>query len=110
MLLQGLAGYAHMMPGIRELDSARQRRDLSLVLRRRLTTWVAVGATGLTAVLMLIAATTAPGKPETTAPAATQPGANPTSAPIVAEPGLNPPEELPQTGSGGQPIVISGGS
>jgi hypothetical protein len=99
-----------MMPGNRELDSARQRRDLSLVLRRRLTTWVAVGATALTGVLMLIAATTAPGKSETPAPAATQPDANPTSAPIVAEPGLNPPAQLPQAGSGGPPIVISGGS
>jgi hypothetical protein len=98
------------MPGYSELDSARQRRDLSLVLRRRLTVSVAVGATALTAVFMLVAAATAPGKADAPASAKSRPEAQPTTAPATTQPGFNPPAQLPQSGFGQPPSVISGGS
>jgi hypothetical protein len=107
--------------GPSELDSARLRRDLSLALRRRLTTWAAIGATALTAVFSLIAATTVPGKaktptapaatadPATTAPAVTTQNPFPTAPPVIT-PSLTPPTQAPQPGNDGPPVVITGGS
>jgi hypothetical protein len=99
-----------------ELNSARQRRDLSLALRRRLTIAAGLAATGLTVVFSLIAATTAPGR--TTPPAPTQPdrtsGTQPqtpvNNQPSFAQPGFNVPSQAPQSGFGGSPVAISGGS
>ncbi len=99
------------MAGPVELDSARRRRDLSLVLRRRLTLYAGVGAVGLTAAFTLLAATTIPGKstPTTEVPAATQdPSVNLPSA--GGQPAFNVPTELPQSGFPGRPAAISGGS
>jgi hypothetical protein len=108
------------MAGPGELNSARLRRDLSLALRRRLTIAAGVGATGLTVVFSLIAATSAPGR---TAPAgATQP--DPTSnaqqlpsdnqpsfnQPGLQQPSFQQPSQAPQSGFGGRPVTISGGS
>jgi len=104
-----------------DLDSARRRRDLSLVLRRRLTVSAAVAATALTGVFMLVAAATAPGK---AAPTSAQGGAqnpSPNQGAAIAQPGFNPPAQLPQSGFnppaqlpqsgfGGSSPVISGGS
>ncbi|HVC41019.1 MAG TPA: hypothetical protein VND54_03480 [Candidatus Saccharimonadales bacterium] len=101
------------MAGPGELDSARLRRDLSLALRRRLTVYTAFGAAGLTVVFSIVAATTAPGK---TGPAATPP---PQSDPFSGRQSLEPddnqpslvvPEQPPQSGFGGSPVAISGGS
>jgi len=106
------------MAGPGELNSARHRRDLSLALRRRLTIGAGLAATGLTVVFSLIAATTAPGRTTPTSTAPTQP--DPTSQPQPQEPdgnqpsfeqpAFNPPSQLPQTGFGGSPHAISGGS
>jgi hypothetical protein len=97
-----------------ELDVARLRRDTSLVLRRRLTLYAAVGAAGLTAMLTLVAAATAPGH---AAPAPSPlPTSNPSQqnrgaalAPSDTQPGLITPAQLPQQGFGG-PAAVSGGS
>lgn len=107
---QGSSGYAGRMPGYTELDSARQRRDLSLALRRRLTVSVAVGATALTAVFMLVAAATAPGKATATPASGESQDPAPTTTPAVTQPAFNPPAQPPQSGFGGPPSVISGGS
>jgi hypothetical protein len=106
------------MAGPGELNSARQRRDLSLALRRRLTIGAGLGATGLTVVLSLIAATTAPGRTTPSSTAQTQP--DPASGaqsqepadnqPSFEQPAFNPPSQLPQNGFGGSPVAISGGS
>ncbi|HEY6782543.1 MAG TPA: hypothetical protein VI296_04845 [Candidatus Dormibacteraeota bacterium] len=101
------------MAGPGELDSARLRRDLSLALRRRITLYAAIGAAGLTAVFSIVAATTAPGK---TAPTATPPSKPDPSAtavpqqPIDNQPSLVVPVQPPQSGFGGPPVAISGGS
>ena len=100
-----------MAPG--ELDSARRRRDLSLALRRRLTLYAGIGAAGLTVALTLVAATTAPGK---ATPAATPPSPSDPSAAQQPQgtggepPSLVTPTQNPQSGFGGSPVTISGGS
>jgi hypothetical protein len=96
------------VPGSTRRDSARIRRDLSLALRRRLTVYAAIGATALTAICTLVAAATIPGKTQTATEPVTQP--DPASAPVVTQPALNPPGQLPQSGFGEPPAVISGGS
>jgi hypothetical protein len=105
------------MAGPGELNSARQRRDLSLALRRRLTIAAGLGATGLTVVFSLIAATTAPGRtsPTTTTPTQPDPTSQPQqqtpgNQPSFEQPGFNPPSQLPQSGFGGSSHAISGGS
>src|SRR5579863_9593148 len=100
-----------MAPG--ELDSARLRRDLSLVLRRRLTLYAGIGAVGLTVAFTLIAATTAPGKATPTAPAPSQSDPSAGLQPQGTtgnQPSLVVPAQNPQTGFGGSPVAISGGS
>jgi hypothetical protein len=109
--------------GPSELDSARLRRDLSLALRRRLTVYAGVGATALTVVFSLVAATTAPGKAKpvatpsaqpdpaaTSAPAITTLDPLPTTAPIVTPPRLTPPTHAPRPSHHTPPAVVSGGS
>ena len=101
------------MAGPGELDSARRRRDLSLAFRRRLTVSAAVGATGLTVIFSLIAATTAPGRATPSATSPTQPNrtSDPASqAPAGNQPAFSVPEQPPQSGFGGSPVAISGGS
>jgi hypothetical protein len=106
------------MAGPGELDHARQRRDLSLALRRRLTIVAGVGAAGLTVIFSLVAAATAPGRTAaaTNPPAQSDPATNPQSqAPIddqpsFAQPGFQAPAEAPQSGFGGSSHAISGGS
>jgi hypothetical protein len=106
------------MAGSGELNAARLRRDLSLVLRRRLTVAAGIGATGLTVVFSLIAATTAPGHATPTTKAPTQPDATPgaqAQAPFAQQPGFTQPgfelpSQPPQSGFGGSPNAISGGS
>jgi hypothetical protein len=101
-----------------ELNSARLRRDLSLALRRRLTIAAGVGATGLTVFFSLIAATTAPGRTTPTEPSTQPDQAQPNSQsqapannqPSFTQPGFNVPSQAPQSGSGGSPVAISGGS
>ena len=100
-----------------ELNSARLRRDLSLALRRRLTIAAGLGATGLTVVFSLIAATTAPGRTTPTAPTKpdqAQPGPQsqaPTDdQPSFTHPGFKVPSQAPQSGFGNSPVAISGGS
>ena len=103
-----------------ELNSARLRRDLSLALRRRLTVYAGVGATALTVVFSLVAATTLPGKAKpavapsaapdpvaTTAPAVTTSAPLATSAPTVP---LAPPTHAPRPSHHTPPAVVSGGS
>ena len=97
-----------------KLDLARLRRDTSLVLRRRLTFYAAIGAAGLTATLTLVAAATAPGHATPTqSPQATsnpsQQAPNAALAPSDTQPGLIMPAQLPQQGFGG-PAAVSGGS
>jgi hypothetical protein len=90
-----------------QMDSARLRRDLGLARARRITILVALGATGFTTVLALVAATTAPGR---SAAAASK--ANPSSGggSGAVQPGLNGPGQLPSAGYGGSPVVVTGGS
>lgn len=90
-----------------QMDSARLRRDLGLARARRITFLAAVGATGFTTVLALVAATTAPGRSPS---AASQ--ANPSSGGNAGavQPGLNVPGQLPSVGDGGSPVVVTGGS
>jgi len=122
-VLQGRWGYSDLVTGPSELDSARLRRDLSLALRRRLTVYAGVGATALTVVFSLVAATTAPGKAKpvatpsaqpdpaaTSAPAITTLDPLPTTAPIVTPPRLNPPTHAPRPSHHTPPAVVSGGS
>ena len=99
-----------MAPG--ELDSARLRRDLSLLLRRRLTLYAGIGAAGFTVLLSVLAATTAPGHatPPANTPAAADPTANPQQQPFQQQPSFVPPAQAPQNGSSGGPVAISGGS
>jgi hypothetical protein len=107
-----------MAPG--ELDSARLRRDLSLLLRRRITLYAGVAAAGCTVVLSVVAATTAPGhatpSTQTTPPAVVDPttGQSPqqpvTQQPVTQQPSFFVPAQAPQAGSGGGPVAISGGS
>jgi hypothetical protein len=105
------------MAGPGELNSARHRRDLSLALRRRLTIAAGFGATGLTVVFSLIAATTAPGRTTpTTQPTQPDPASGSQSQtpvnnqPNFTQPGFNAPSQAPQNGFGGSPVAISGGS
>lgn len=111
------------MPGRSELNSARLRRDLSLALRRRLTVYAAVGATALTVVFSLIAATTAPGKAKpatdpivqpdpvvTSAPTYTAPVTLPTAAPITTQPPLARPTHAPRPVHHAPAPIVSGGS
>jgi hypothetical protein len=101
-----------------ELNSARLRRDLSLALRRRLTIAAGVAATGLTVVFSLVAATTAPGRTTPTdqpaqpdqAQTGTQSQAPTNDQPSLTQPGFNLPSQPPQSGFGGSPVAISGGS
>jgi len=99
------------MTGHGQMDSARLRRDVSLLLRRRLVVYSAFGAAGLTAMLTLVAATTIPGK---SAPAVTPPASQPdpvaTAQPAVTQPGLGVPAQRPQSVFGGPPVAVSGGS
>lgn len=105
-----------MAPG--ELDSARLRRDLSLLLRRRITLYAGIAAAACTVVLSVVAATTAPGHatPTATPPAAVDPttGQSPqqpaTQQPVTQQPSFFVPAQAPQAGSGGGPAAISGGS
>lgn len=111
---RGRPGYSGLVTSQSELDSARLRRDLSLVLRRRLTAYAGVGATALTVVFSLVAATTAPGKTKPAEAPAIEPdpaatSAPATTAPIVTQPSLTPPTDLPLP-SQTPPVVISGGS
>jgi hypothetical protein len=101
------------MAGPGELDSARLRRDLSLLLRRRLTLYAAIGASGLTVVFSLIAATTAPGHAAPTPTPAVQPDPNAEvdpEQPVENQPSLVIPAQPPQSGFGGAPSAVSGGS
>ncbi len=101
------------MAGPGELDSARLRRDLSLALRRRITLYAAIGAAGLTAFFSIVAATTAPGKaaPATTPPSQPDPSATEVpQQPVDNQPSLVVPVQPPQSGFGGPPVAISGGS
>ena|SRR5579862_9802647 len=96
-----------------ELNSARLRRDLSLALRRRLTIAAGIGATGLTVVFSLVAATTAPGRTTPTPqPGPAQPNlqAPDNNQPSFTQPAFNVPSQAPQSGFGGSPVAISGGS
>ncbi len=98
-----------------ELDTARVRRDTSLALRRKLTVCAGVGAAGLTATFALIAASTAPGRatPASIQPASSDPlSDDPGSlvAPGDAQSGLTSPAQPPQSGFGGPPAAVSGGS
>jgi hypothetical protein len=110
--------------GPSDIDSARLRRDLSLALRRRLTVYAGVGATALTVVFSLVAATTAPGKPKPTVdpivqpdpiataePTFSSPAVLPTAAPVATQPPLARPTQAPKpvVHHTPQPIV-SGGS
>jgi hypothetical protein len=111
-----LATLRAMAPG--ELDSARLRRDLSLLLRRRITLYAAVGAAGCTVVLSVVAATTAPG--HATAPATPPAVVDPTAGqspqqpvtqqPVTQQPSFFVPAQAPSAGSGGGPAAVSGGS
>ncbi|MFZ0128272.1 MAG: hypothetical protein WB808_05060 [Candidatus Dormiibacterota bacterium] len=101
------------MAGPGDLDSARLRRDLSLVLRRKLTLYSGIGAVGLTVVFSVVAATTAPGKASPVVPSASpsNPGASQQpEAPAANQPSLVIPVQPPQSGFGGSPATISGGS
>ena len=109
---QVLAGTLSVMaPG--ELDSARLRRDLSLLLRRRITLYAGIGAAGCTVILSVVAATTAPG--HATAPATPPAAVDPATGqnaqqPVNQQPSFVIPAQAPQTGFGGGPAAISGGS
>jgi len=87
------------------MDSARLRRDLGLARARRLTVYAALGATGFTGVLALVAATSFPGRSANTTPAA-QPGSNDTGS----QPGLVVPVQQPQYAYGGAPVAVTGSS
>jgi hypothetical protein len=89
------------------MDSARLRRDLGLARARRITFLAAIGATGFTTVLALVAATTAPGRSPSSASQSNPSGSN---NPGVVPPGLNAPGQLPSVGNGGSPVVVTGGS
>jgi hypothetical protein len=117
MVSSGSAGYSGQVSGPGELESARLRRDLSLALRRRLTAYAAVGATALTVVLSLIAATTAPGKAKPAADPIVQPEPAATSAPAFGAPvalptsvPLGPPAEMPSPVQNPSAPIVSGGS
>jgi hypothetical protein len=104
------------MAGPGELDSARLRRDTSLALRRRLTFNTAIGAAGLTVFFSVVAATTAPGKtsasatvPSQTDPFAGQQAEQPQQG-GDDQPSLFVPSQQPQSGFGGSPVAVSGGS
>jgi hypothetical protein len=100
-----------MGPG--DLDSARLRRDLSLLRRRRIALYAGIGAVGGTVVLSVVAATTAPGHatPPASPPAVVDPttGQSP-QQPVTQQPSFFIPTQAPQAGSGGGPVAISGGS
>ena len=104
------------MAGPGELDSARLRRDLSLALRRRLTFYAAIGAAGLTVVFSIVAATTAPGKTSPSAGVPSQPDPFPGQQAEQPQqggddqPSLFVPAQQPQSGFGGSPVAVSGGS
>lgn len=98
------------MAGQYQLDSARLRRDVSLVLRRRLVAYAAFGAAGLTGMLTLVAATTIPGHSAPVTPPVSQPDPGGTDPQAVTGPGLSVPAQRPQSGFGGPPVAISGGS
>lgn len=89
-----------------QLESARLRRDLGLTRARRITVLVAVAASGFTAVLALIAATSVPGR---SAPS-TSADASGVSNPGSVQPNLSGPGQLPQAANGGAPAAVSGGS
>ena len=89
------------------MDSARLRRDLGLARARRITFLAAIGATGFTTVLALVAATTAPGRSPSSASQSNPSGSN---NPGIVQPGLNAPGQLPSVGNGGSPVVVTGGS
>jgi hypothetical protein len=92
-----------------QLDSARLRRDGGLTRARRITLLAAVGASGFTAVIALIAATTVPGR--TTSSASQPPSSDSSGANAGAvQPNLTGPGQLPQAAYGGAPIAVSGGS
>jgi hypothetical protein len=89
-----------------QLDSARVRRDLGLARARRLTVCAAVGATGLTGVLAVVAATSFPGRTAFTTPG-TQPGSTDNGS---TRPGLVVPLQQPQYAYGGTPVAVTGSS
>ena len=98
------------MTGQLQMDSARLRRDVSLLLRRRLVVYAAFGAAGLTGMLTLVAAGTIPGHSSPVAPPVSQPEPAATDPQTRTDPGLSVPAERPQSGFGGSPVAISGGS
>ena len=89
-----------------QMDSARLRRDLGLARARRITFLVAVGATGFTTLLALVAATTAPGR--SASPSQSNPSGGGNSGAV--QPGLIGPGQLPGAGIGGPPVAVTGGS
>lgn len=92
-----------------QLESARLRRDLGLARARRLTITAALGATGLTALIAVVSATTIPGRSAGTAQQSQNvPSGDDSTG--VTQPGLNGPGQLPQPVNGGVPVTISGGS
>jgi hypothetical protein len=117
-----LAGYSDEVASPGDVDSARLRRDLSLALRRRLTVYAALGATALTVVFSLIAATTAPGKTKPAAQPTAQPDPTatsaptfaptvpPTAAPVVTQPPLARPTHAPRPVRNTPAPIVSGGS
>jgi len=98
------------MTGLEQVNTARLRRDVSLLLRRRLVLYAAFGAAGLTAMLTLVAATTIPGHTAPVAPRVSQPDPVSTDPQGVTQPGLTIPAQRPQSGFGGSPVAVSGGS
>ena len=98
------------MPRYSQLDSARRRRDLGLARAKKNTVYAGAGAAGLTAVIALVAATTAPGRSLATAPASTQANSPGDPSTGVTSPDIAQPGQLPLPGNGGIPIAVSGGS
>lgn len=97
------------MPRHTPLDSARLRRDRGLARARNITVFAGVGAAGLTAVIALVAATTAPGR-SLTPSASTQVSGPSQPATGVTSPDFVPPGEPPLAGNGVVPSAVSGGS
>jgi hypothetical protein len=98
------------MPRYTQLETARLRRDLGLARARRITVYAGVGAAGLTAVIALVAATTAPGRSLSASSAAAQADSNGQQTSGVSSPEFVVPGQPPIAGNGGVPIAVSGGS
>ncbi len=72
--------------------------------------YAAFGAAGLTGILMLVAAGTIPGNSAPAVPPVSEPDPAATDPQTITDPGLSVPAERPQSGFGGSPVAISGGS